>query len=120
METDKRYCLWCNALLKGRIDKKFCDDSCRNAFNNRRTGDEYNQVRNINHALVRNRRILATTLASGEDSKKVSREILLEQGFQFKYFTQYLSNDPLGPLCFCYDYGYIPLPDEYYLVVRKK
>ena len=27
-------CLQCDKVIRGRIDKKFCDDWCRNNFNN--------------------------------------------------------------------------------------
>jgi len=29
-----RKCLHCDHVLKGRTDKKFCDDYCRNTYNN--------------------------------------------------------------------------------------
>jgi len=29
-----RKCLHCNHIIRGRADKKFCDDSCRSAYNN--------------------------------------------------------------------------------------
>lgn len=32
---DPRYCLFCGERIKARIDKKFCNDSCRNAYNNK-------------------------------------------------------------------------------------
>ena len=32
-EKNKK-CLSCGKLLKGRVDKKFCDDYCRNNYNN--------------------------------------------------------------------------------------
>ncbi|MFA6947300.1 MAG: DUF2116 family Zn-ribbon domain-containing protein, partial [Pedobacter sp.] len=31
----ERECLDCGAALRGRTDKKFCDDQCRSNFNNR-------------------------------------------------------------------------------------
>ena len=31
---EKRNCLECKDPVKGRIDKKFCSDYCRNAYNN--------------------------------------------------------------------------------------
>ena len=32
--ADSKVCLACGKPLKGRIDKKFCDDYCRNNYNN--------------------------------------------------------------------------------------
>lgn len=34
-----RSCLDCGKALVGRADKKFCDDSCRNNYNNRIKND---------------------------------------------------------------------------------
>ena len=31
---EKRECLECREPVKGRVDKKFCSDYCRNAYNN--------------------------------------------------------------------------------------
>ena len=115
-----RQCHWCDKPIRGRSDKKFCDDSCRNAFNNHRTVGEYNLVRNINHALVRNRRILSRFLPEQEQVSRTSREKLLEQGFQFKYCT-HMQRDTNGePYFFCYDYGYHPLPQDWYIIIRKR
>ncbi|ULQ51808.1 hypothetical protein [Flavihumibacter fluvii] len=114
-----RNCQWCEKPIRGRSDKKFCDDTCRNAFNNHRTVGEYNLVRNINHALVRNRRILCRLLADKEAVHRISREKLLQHGFQFKYCTHILRNQNGEPYYFCYEYGYHPLPHEMYLVIRQ-
>jgi hypothetical protein len=119
-DSNKRTCKWCNEPIKGRIDKSFCDDSCRNAFNNQRNIGEYNIVRNINHALIRNRRILVDLLSDAHPFVKVSREQLLLLGFQFKYCTHYFST-PNGSICyFCYDYGYQPIEHDWFLLIRKK
>lgn len=32
--TETATCLNCDKTLKGRTDKKFCDDYCRNSYNN--------------------------------------------------------------------------------------
>jgi hypothetical protein len=34
METEIKKCLACNKTLRGRADKKFCDDYCRSNYNN--------------------------------------------------------------------------------------
>jgi hypothetical protein len=114
-----RYCHWCEKPLRGRSDKKFCDDTCRNGFNNHRNIGEYNLVRNINHALIRNRRILSRLITAQEKVNRISRENLLAQGFQFKYCTHVLSNKNGEPYYFCYDYGYHPMPNDWFLVIRQ-
>jgi len=54
----KRHCFECGEPLKGRIDKKFCDDACRNSYNNRVNKDTKNLIRNTNNRLRKNYRIL--------------------------------------------------------------
>ncbi|MBZ5857432.1 hypothetical protein [Flavihumibacter profundi] len=115
-----RYCQWCEKQIRGRSDKKFCDDTCRNAFNNQRNIGEYNLVRNINHALVRNRRILADHLNGNTLMARTNREKLLQNGFQFKYCTHFQLNESGELFYFCYDYGYQPLPQDGYLVIRQQ
>ena len=56
----ERACLECGAKIVGRIDKKFCSDACRNAYNNRINKDSKNLIRNTNNRLRRNYRILET------------------------------------------------------------
>ncbi|RYF12576.1 MAG: DUF2116 family Zn-ribbon domain-containing protein, partial [Flavobacteriales bacterium] len=40
MSLMNRFCLDCNTEIKGRADKKFCDDQCRNNYNNRRKSED--------------------------------------------------------------------------------
>lgn len=118
-QTDNRKCLWCEQPIRGRADKKYCDDNCRNAFNNQRLEGEYNLVRNINRTLIRNRRILATIMQQAGSETCISKDILLQMGFQFKYFTQAFTSAD-GQVCHCcYDYGYLRLPEEDFLVIKK-
>ena len=35
MTVVSKQCLECDEPLFGRVDKKFCNDQCRNAYNNR-------------------------------------------------------------------------------------
>ena len=52
-----KQCLECDNEIKGRIDKKFCSDYCRNAYNNKLNKDSNNLVRNTNNRLRKNYRI---------------------------------------------------------------
>lgn len=118
-------CLSCNKPLKGRTDKKFCDDYCRNAFNNHLKAADNNLLRNINNVLRKNRRILGELLADAQratsrQAKKASREKLLELGFQFKYFTHTYTNPKGNVYHYCYEYGYLTLANNWYLIVKWK
>ncbi len=115
---EKRTCPECGEPIKGRIDKKFCSDMCRNSFNNKNNSDTNNFVRNINNALRRNRRILESTL-QGEVSK-VPRQKLLDKGFNFSYHTSQSTTKNNHTYVFCYEYGYLPLENDVMLIVKRK
>ena len=113
-------CLACDKPIKGRSDKKFCDDSCRNAYNNELKSITNNQMRNVNNALSKNRRILEELLPAGEEMVKTTQQKLLQKGFLFKYVTDLYTTKNGRTYYYCYDYGYLPLENDWYLVVRKK
>lgn len=113
-------CLFCGKVVKGRTDKKFCDDYCRNNFNNRLKSKTTNLVRNTNNALMKNRRVLESLLPEGEEMSKVHRERLVESGFHFKYLTHLYTNKKGNTYYFCYDMGYLPLENDWYLLVKRK
>ncbi len=114
-----RKCLACDKSLQGRADKKFCNDYCRNAYNNQLKASSSSTVRNINNILLKNRRILEHVLGA-EDMGKTNKEKLLQQGFHFNYLTHTYTNKKGNVYNFCYEYGYLPLEHDWYLVVRRK
>lgn len=113
-------CLSCGTIVKGRSDKKFCNDYCRNEYNNALKATNTNLVRNINNALSKNRRVLEALLPVGQDTAKVSGEKLLANGFQFKYGTHSYTNKKNDCYYFCYDMGYLPLDNNWYLLVKQR
>lgn len=112
-------CLACGKTVHGRADKKFCNDYCRNAYNNALKSANAPVIRNINNVLLKNRRILETVLGE-EETKKAAKEKLLAQGFQFKYATHTYTNKKGDVYVFCYEYGYLPLEGDLFLVVKRK
>lgn len=117
--TVARKCQACQKPLHGRTDKKFCNDYCRNTYNNGLKSGTNPTVRRINGALLKNRRILESVLG-GEEIGKVPREELLQQGFQFRYGTHTYTNKKGNVYFFCYEYGYLPLENNVCLVVKRK
>jgi len=116
MET--RTCPECNEVIKGRIDKKFCSDLCRNSFNNKINSDTNNYVRNINNTLRKNRRILEESLQG--DTTKLSKQKLIDKGFNFNFYTNQNITKNNHTYIFCYEYGYLPLENDFILVVKRK
>ena len=114
---DARLCMDCNEELKGRSDKKFCDDQCRSNFNNRQYSENTVYMRQINSILKRNRRIL--TELNPEGKIKITRKKLLAKGFTFDYFTNTYLTQAGTTYFFCYEAGYLLLANDEVLLVRK-
>lgn len=115
---EKRLCAHCEAELFGRRDKKYCSDYCRSGAHNEVNRDYSTYMRRVNNILRKNRRILAELNPKGKS--KVSTELMMENGFNFAYFTNVYETKKGGKYYFCYDQGYIKLDDGgYALVVRQ-
>ncbi len=115
---EKRLCPECGEPITGRIDKKFCSDLCRNAFNNKVNSDSTNYVRNINNILRKNRRILEDLLQG--DKITLPKQKLIDKGFNFKYITNQSLTKNNHTYFFCYEFGFLPLENDLILIVKKK
>src|SRR6478735_1127238 len=115
---EKRTCPECGEIIKGRIDKKFCSDMCRNAYNNKQNSDTTNYVRNINNSLRKNRRILEETL-EGEKTT-IAKQKLIDKGFNFSYYTNQVITKNNHTYTFCYEFGYLPLEDKNLILIVKR
>ena len=114
----KRKCPECGTEFFGRRDKKFCSDQCRNSFNNQKSRDSTNFIRNVNRTLRKNRHILSALNPRGKT--KTTKTKLMEEGFNFRYYTNTYITKTGKTYHFCYDQGYIELDNEYIaLVVRQ-
>lgn len=112
-------CKVCKRKLSGRQDKKFCSTQCRSTWNNKLNSDANNFMRNVNNVIRRNRRALMKLNPNGK--AKVSRDVLMEHGFNFNYFTNEYITKSGNVYRFCYEYGYLELKNEMYaLVIRKE
>ncbi|HEY0055852.1 MAG TPA: hypothetical protein VGB63_10880 [Pedobacter sp.] len=113
-----RICLDCSQPLKGRADKKFCDDQCRSNYNNRLKTADSDFVREVNTILRKNRTILQQLNPDGKT--KISREKLLSKGFSFSYYTHLYQTQKGNIYHFCYEYGYLKLESEDFLLVKRE
>lgn len=114
---EEKQCLECGTPLKGRADKKFCDDQCRSNYNNKVNSDTTAEIRNINNILRKNRRILQS-IASPEGKGKISRTKLVDKGFNFKYFTHTHTTLKGSTYHLCYDYGYLPIENDFIMILK--
>lgn len=119
MVTTPQQCLSCQKPVKGRVDKKFCDDYCRNNYNNTLKGTTNNTIRNINNALRKNRRILEEVIGNDDSIKKIHIDKLQQKQYNFKYLTHQYTNNKGNIYYFCYEYGYLQLDNGWYLIVKR-
>lgn len=113
----QKACPECGEKIVGRIDKKFCSDYCRNAYNNKMNKDSTNLVRNVNNLLRKNYRILQEL--NPIDKTKTTKSKLLAKGFNFENFTSIYTTKSGTVYYFVYDQGYLPLEGDYYALVKR-
>lgn len=112
-----RYCKYCKQIISGRTDKKFCDINCRTAFHNSRLNEKESVIQKVNKILRKNRSVLKFLSPQGKTT--VRKSLLLNQGFNFHYYTHHYTTKNDNTYTFCYDYGYLELEDQKVLVISK-
>jgi len=117
-QENNRVCVTCGDPITGRSDKRFCSDYCRNSMHNQLNRDSSNYIRKVNNILRRNRRILARFNPNGK--AKVLGTTLMEEGFNFAYYTNIYETRKGARYHFCYDQGYLKLEDGYYALVERQ
>ena len=117
MSTNK-ICLQCGQDIKGRSDKKFCDDQCRSHHNREHSFPDERYVRKVLRALKKNRQILMDLNPGGKT--KVLCKTMLKNGFDFSYFTSVLKTAEGKYYYFCFEMGYILISKEHALLVKKE
>lgn len=115
----EKLCLNCGEKITGRTDKKFCSDYCRNIYNNQQRSYTNNYMRNVNNALKKNRRILSELNPNGKATVHINQ--LQKLGYDFNYLTNIYKTKTGKTYYFCYEYGYLPLENNFFaLVCRDK
>lgn len=107
----ERKCLDCGETLRGRTDKKFCSDQCRNDYNNRLNRDSNNFVRNVHGLLRKNRRILSDLYSEGK--VRVHKDALFAMGYNFSFFTHIIETSQGYKFHYCFEYGYRETGDDF-------
>jgi hypothetical protein len=97
-------CRECGAELRGRSDKQFCSDMCRNAYHNKKKEKLDTIVLDINHILLGNYKIIKTLILKGEN--RITIDAAIKMGFNFTYFTSVEMSVDREPHFLCYDIGY--------------
>lgn len=113
------YCLECGDKIIGRIDKKFCNDGCRNSYNNKHNRDSSNLMRKINRRLRMNFKTL-NELDFVEGKVKIHQDKLRKENFDFDYFTHLKTYKNGSEYRFIYNIGYKVLDDGWLLIVKNE
>ncbi len=113
----EKLCLECKVQVKGRTDKKFCDDHCRSTYYNRTKIEEKNRTKNINRILKKNRQVLYNFNQDGKI--KINKMELIAAGLNLKYHTETEHTHNGQTYIFCYEYGYVDLGGDEFLLVKK-
>jgi predicted nucleic acid-binding Zn ribbon protein len=117
MAAQKKFCLVCEAEMRGRRDKQFCSDYCRAVHNNNLHADKIALIRKINNIIRRNRRILISLNPRG--TTIIHKLQLIEAGFAFQYHTNTQTTLSGKTFIFCYDQGYTALSGGKYLLISN-
>jgi hypothetical protein len=113
----ERQCLDCGHALRGRSDKKFCDDQCRSSYNNRINAEPSSVIRPVNNILRKNHSILSKLYL--RKRIRLKKDDLLRLGFDPEYHTHLHHSQNGNTYYFCYDYGYMKLENEMFLIIRE-
>ena len=115
-----RKCKNCDKELEGRRDKIYCSSYCRSAFqyseNKEKEGTMYQK---IDRQLKLNRRLLKLYNKSGKST--VRRGVLVNEGFDPNYFTNYWKNKEDDVYLFVYEFGFLKFTENgkvKYLLVK--
>lgn len=113
-----RFCLDCGEKLRGRSDKKFCSDHCRNNFNNKINKDVNSFVRNVHTLLRKNRKILSDLYSTGK--KQIHMDALIVSGFSFSFITQVIESGDGSVSMYCFEFGYREMGNGYIELIENK
>jgi len=104
----ERRCLNCNEVLKGRVDKLFCNEYCKSNFHYiSKKNQEHTLFKRIDSQLKLNRRLLKKLHQAGKST--IRKEKLLGGGFNPKFLTHYWQNSKGQVYLFCYDIGFLEI-----------
>jgi len=115
-------CLECEKEIKGRKDKKYCNQYCKSAFqykNNKANEDSF--YTDVLKQLRLNRKLLKLYNKSGKSI--VRKEELLKEGFDPNRFTHYWKNNKGDVYLFCFEFGFLEKNEgskQKYVLIKRQ
>lgn len=102
----QKECLYCGKELTGRTDKKYCDLHCKSAYQYQRIREQPERFYNkVDNQLRLNRKLLKAYNKAGKSI--VRAQVLLDLGFDPRFFTHYWKNKKNDMYLFVYEFGYL-------------
>jgi len=105
--TKSKTCPVCDAVVKGRSDKKFCSKKCKSIhqYENREKTEGF--YLKVNQHLRINRKLLKKYNRSGYTT--IRKQELVAEGFNPNFFTHYWKNRKGEVYLFVYEYGFLSI-----------
>ena len=119
METNNiKTCCFCGKELIGRVDKKYCDDNCRNNHHYKNIKDDGSLlIKNVNALLFHNRRILKM-LSKNNNKMVVLKKDLVKNNFNFDLITNVYKTRKNEEYRVVYDYAYRCVNEEEIVLIK--
>jgi endogenous inhibitor of DNA gyrase (YacG/DUF329 family) len=113
------FCPICGTQLKGRLDKRFCSDTCRSLYFRNKAEERIPVTRNVDAFLHKNWKILSEFHAMiGKRKFFVEQSKLNRKGFHPNYYTTTAVNTQNKMYYFVYDFGWMPFSDKEVMVIK--
>ena len=118
-ENEVVKCLECGDEIAygGRADRKFCCNSCKNRYNNKRTRNSKRRRMKILNSIDKNYSILEKLIRAGIREADVME--LKDQGFDFDSVTSYRKIRRHDVFC-CYDISFSVILDRVVSITRRE
>lgn len=115
-----KLCPNCNEEIEGRKNKTFCNPYCKSAYHYEKDKNKPpTRYKTVDKQLKLNRTLLARFNKAGKAT--VRKEILIEQGFDPHFITNWWKNSKGDTYLFCYEYGFLSKKEnnrEKYVLVQ--
>ena len=112
-----KVCSFCGKELQGRVDKKYCDDNCRNNHHYVKKHDDVLLIKDINAALVQNWKILKQ-LSKNNDKIIVLKQDLVKNNFNFNLITNVYRTRKNEEYRVVYDYAYRCVNEKEVILIK--
>lgn len=103
---EQRQCHFCNDIIVGRADKRFCTDQCRSSYKNQNRTEAEKVILQVNKVLRKNRAILKAFNPAGFSI--IRKEVIQQQGFTLNTLPVYIKPETETNIGFATTWVYVP------------